>query len=251
MIWLRSINSMKEILNYFKLHIIEMKKRHLIDLHIHSNFSDGKLGITEIVDLYGKKGFSAIAITDHLADSQTLTGLVTRKLSLSLSNSNMPEYLQTLHSEAIRAKKMYNMLVIPGVEITLNSWSKQHGAHLVFLNVDQYINPNKSIENLLLDNKKYFSIAAHPLWEESYEFKTTYLWDQRENLKNLFDAWECATAQKFSQEIYDSGLAYVCSSDFHSPARFESWKMQTYLEDINLENLYEQIRSKQVEPIWV
>ncbi|MEQ1722446.1 MAG: PHP domain-containing protein [Pseudobdellovibrio sp.] len=164
-----------------------MKKRHLIDLHIHSDFSDGKLSIAEIVDLYGSKGFSAIAITDHLADSQTLTGLVTRKLNLSLSAQRMGEYLETIQQQSIRAKLQYNMLLIPGIEITLNSWSKQHGAHLVFLNVDQYIDPNKSIENLLLDNKKYFSIAAHPLCEESYEFKTTYLWDKRENLKNLYE----------------------------------------------------------------
>lgn len=228
-----------------------MKKRHLIDLHIHSNFSDGKLSITDIVDMYGEKGFSAIAITDHLADSQTLTGLVTHKLNLSLSPKNMPEYLETIKKEALRAKQQYNMLLIPGVEVTLNSWSKQRGAHIVFLNVDKYIDPNKTVEQLLKDNSQYFSIAAHPLWEESYEFKTTYLWDQREELKNLFDAWECATASKFSKEVYGSGLAFIASSDFHNPNKFESWKSQIFLEELSLENIFDSIRSKRVEPIWV
>ena len=73
-----------------------MKKKHLIDLHIHSNFSDGKLSVPEIVDLYGQKGFSAIAITDHLADSKTLTGYVTHQLKLSLSEERMPQYLELL-----------------------------------------------------------------------------------------------------------------------------------------------------------
>lgn len=228
-----------------------MIKKHLLDLHIHSDFSDGKLSIAEIVDLYGSKGFSAIAITDHLADSQSLTGFVTHQLKLSLSASNMMQYLETIEREARRAREKYNMLLIPGVEITLNSWSRQKGAHIVFLNIDRFIDPNKSVEQLLKDNRDFFSIAAHPLWEAAYEFKTTYLWDQRLTLSPLFDAWECATAQRFSKEVYNSGLPFVASSDFHSLGRFESWKTQTYLEDLNLENIYSQIRSQNVEPVWL
>ncbi len=227
-----------------------MKKR-LIDLHIHSNFSDGKSTIAEIVDLYGQKNFSAISITDHLADSKTLTGKVTRKLKLSLSERNMDEYLSTIEKESKRAWDQYNMLLIPGLEVTLNSWSKQNGAHVVFLNVDRYINPDMSVLEMLKQNQDFFSIAAHPLWEESYEFKTTYLWDQRHELSNYFDAWECATAQKFSKEVYQSGLAYVASSDFHALPRFESWKTQTYLDDLTIDNVFQQIRSKKVEPVWL
>lgn len=228
-----------------------MKRKHLIDLHIHSHFSDGKLSIPEIVDLYGQRGFSAIALTDHLADSNTLTGLVTRKLNLSLTQTNMDQYLQTLHDEAKRAREKYNMLLISGVEVTLNSWSKQKGAHLVFLNVDRYIDPNKSVETLLQENRRYFSIAAHPLWEEAYEFKTTYLWDNRERLTPLFDAWECATARRFSTEVYNSKLPIVASSDFHGPKPVATWKTQTYLEDLSMESLFHQIRNRQVEPVWI
>lgn len=228
-----------------------MKKRSFLDLHIHSNFSDGKLSIAEIVDYYGQKGFSAIAITDHLADSKTLTGKVTHQLSLSLSKDNIDQYLQTLHQEARRAYEKYNMLLIPGVEVTLNSWSKKKGAHIVFLNVDNYIDPNKPVLDLLKDNSKYFSIAAHPLWNESYEFKTTYLWEHRHLLQNQLDAWECATAQRFSPEIFQSGLPIVSSSDFHSFLRTESWKSQTYLEDICTENIFYQIKNKNIDPIWM
>ena len=228
-----------------------MKKKHLIDLHIHSNFSDGKLSIAEIVDLYGSKGFSAIAITDHLADNKTLTGFVTHKLNLSLNEANMPDYLQELHAQSLRAWQKYRMLLISGVEITLNSWSRQNGAHIVFLNVDRYIDPNKPVLDLLKENQNYFSIAAHPLWQEAYEFKTTYLWEQRQHLSPYVNAWECATAQKFSKEVYQSGYAYVSSSDFHSPNKFESWKMQTYGDEISWEFLKKQILCKLVEPVWI
>lgn len=225
-------------------------KRHLIDLHIHSNFSDGKLSIADIVDLYGSKGYSAIAITDHLADSKTLTGFVTRKLKLSLNEKNIEEYLSTLNKEKNRALEKYNMHLIPGVEITLNSWSRSKGAHIVFLNVDHFIDPNQEIESLLAQNKKFFSIAAHPLWEKSFEFKTTYLWDNRERFEKFFDAWECATANYFSQQIYMSGYPVIASSDFHGLTHFESWKSQIYCDELSVDTLFEKIKSKQVEPVW-
>ncbi len=40
------------------------------DFHIHSNFSDGRFSIPEIVDLFGGRGFGAIAITDHLCEER-------------------------------------------------------------------------------------------------------------------------------------------------------------------------------------
>lgn len=221
-----------------------------MDLHIHSNFSDGKLSIPEIVDLYGQKGFSFIAITDHLADSKTLTGLVTRALKLSLTTKSMDQYLSLIKSEAKRAWEKYNMVLMAGVEVTLNSWSREKGAHIVFLGVDRYIEPNKSVENLLIENQEFFSIAAHPLWEKSYEFKTTYLWQNRENLKLYVDAWECATANHFSQEVFSSALPVIASSDFHGPTKFLSWKTLVDLEEKSVENLFEAIEQRKVQPIW-
>lgn len=224
--------------------------KHLVDLHIHSNFSDGKLSISEIVDLYGSKGFSFIAITDHLADSKTLTGFVTRALKLSLTEKSMDQYLSVIKTEAKRAWQKYGMVLLSGVEVTLNSWSRQKGAHLVFLGVDRYIDPNHSVKDLLIQNQEFYSIAAHPLWEKSYEFKTTYLWENRETLKTHVDAWECATANYMSQEVYNSGLPIVASSDFHGPSRFSSWKTQVNLEEKAIENLFESIEQRQVTPVW-
>jgi hypothetical protein len=226
-------------------------KKHLVDLHIHSTFSDGKLTVPEIVDLYGSKKFSAIAITDHLADSETLTGQVTRKLNMSLCESSIDQYLTTLQAEAQRALQKYNMHLISGFEITLNSWSREKGAHLILLNVDDYVNPNQSVENLLLNNSKYFSIAAHPLWEQAYEFKTTYLWKNRIQLAPLFDAWECATAQHFSKDVYLSGYPIVASSDFHGPKNFESWKTMVYTNEFSPEALFHLIKNKKIEPVWM
>ena len=47
----------------------------ICDFHIHSQYSDGQLTIPEIVDLYGKEGFGAIAITDHICDDKSFLDL--------------------------------------------------------------------------------------------------------------------------------------------------------------------------------
>src|SRR5690349_14020633 len=37
----------------------------LADFHIHTTWSDGKLPMGEVVDLFGRSGHDVIAITDH------------------------------------------------------------------------------------------------------------------------------------------------------------------------------------------
>src|SRR6185437_6647783 len=46
----------------------------LCDFHIHTNYSDGKLSVPEVVDFYGRLGFDCICVTDHLADPRRLIG---------------------------------------------------------------------------------------------------------------------------------------------------------------------------------
>ena len=37
----------------------------LCELHAHTTWSDGALGLAELVDLYGRSGFDVLAVTDH------------------------------------------------------------------------------------------------------------------------------------------------------------------------------------------
>ncbi len=56
----------------------------LCDFHIHTNYSDGKLTVPEVVDFYGKRGFDCICITDHLADPRRLIGKLSRLANLAV-----------------------------------------------------------------------------------------------------------------------------------------------------------------------
>jgi predicted metal-dependent phosphoesterase TrpH len=78
----------------------------MIDLHMHSNFSDGSMSPTELVEHAGKIGLKAIALTDH----DTIDGV----------------------HEFVEAGKKYNILTIPGVEISVDT-SLPNTGHLHML----------------------------------------------------------------------------------------------------------------------
>jgi predicted metal-dependent phosphoesterase TrpH len=58
----------------------------LCDFHIHTNYSDGKLSVPEIIDFYGERGFDCICITDHLADPKRLIGKLSELANMTLSS---------------------------------------------------------------------------------------------------------------------------------------------------------------------
>ena len=55
----------------------------LCDFHVHTKWSDGRLTIREVVDLYGQtKRFDVIAITDHMLMAKDLLARFGRLASL-------------------------------------------------------------------------------------------------------------------------------------------------------------------------
>jgi histidinol phosphatase-like PHP family hydrolase len=96
----------------------------LCDFHVHTTWSDGRLSIREVVDLYGQTGrFDVIAITDHILMKRDLLKRAGRIASLglkhfSVTEERFPRYLADIAEEADRAWRQYNMLVIPGAEVS-------------------------------------------------------------------------------------------------------------------------------------
>src|SRR5579863_9687081 len=99
----------------------------LCDFHVHTTWSDGRMSLREVVDLYGQTGrFDVIAITDHILMKRDLLGRAARLMSLgrrefSVTKERFDAYLDAIASEARRARRLYDMLVIPGAEITQNN----------------------------------------------------------------------------------------------------------------------------------
>jgi predicted metal-dependent phosphoesterase TrpH len=206
----------------------------LCDFHVHTTWSDGRLSLREVIDLYGQTGrFDVVAITDHILMKRDLLRRVARLASLGLKNVSVTKerfaaYMADIASEAKRAKRLYDLLVIPGAEITQNHIRSRKNSHIVALNLREFISPDQPAEDILKDirRQRAFSIACHPHHRTTrrIEIGTCYLWDHRKRLVDLVDVWEAANRDDLFSVTSLKHYPYVANSDFHKPKHLYSWK---------------------------
>src|SRR5258708_6734067 len=142
----------------------------LCDFHVHTRWSDGRLSLREVVDLYGKtRRFDVIAITDHILMKRDMLARAGRLLSLgrrefSVTEDRFQAYLDEIAAEGRRARKLYDLLVIPGAEITQNHLRSKKNSHIVALNIREFISADQTAEEILRDIRRQeaLSIACHP-----------------------------------------------------------------------------------------
>ena len=117
-----------------------------IDLHIHSNYSDGVLSVFQIIDEAVKNKAQIISITDH---------------------DSIKGYSKKLFDYA----KEKNITLIPGVEISTKY--QGFGVHILGYNID--LN-NEKLNNLLENSQKnridYLENVANKLRNFGYEINT-------------------------------------------------------------------------------
>jgi hypothetical protein len=198
----------------------------LADLHVHSTFSDGQMTIPEIVDFYGRRRFGCIAITDHICEEKTFLGRAAEYLNRTLTAATFPLYQELLRSEAERAWDQYQMVLLPGVELSKNSWSNHRSAHILGIGITDFISADGDIVDLCraIRSQGAIAVAAHPVSTRRFEPQTYHLWDRREELAIEFDAWEVASGPHLFEEVRASSLPQIASSDLHTPRQINSWK---------------------------
>lgn len=162
-----------------------------IDLHVHSNCSDGTMTPTEVVEHAAKKGLSAIALTDH----DTINGI----------------------AEAKAAAKTYGVEVIPGIEFSTNYQGKD--IHILGLNVN--VDNNYFVTNLqqFLDsrdvrNQKIINLLAEQgidiSWESMKEAFPQAVWTRANFARYLLDRHYIKSMQDaFSRYIGEGCPCYV------------------------------------------
>ena len=199
----------------------------LCDFHIHTNFSDGSLSMRDTIDLFGQAGFDVIAITDHVVSGDNSIGKVARQLNLSVRGDNFDEYLTTIQQESGRAWQKYGMLVIPGVEISKNYTSKNKSAHLLLLDIKEFIPACLDYENIFLEAKrqKALTVACHPHHTPDILNKDTlFLWNNRDKYAKYIDDWEIANRDDVFNVISLKKYPYIANGDFHTARHLYSWK---------------------------
>jgi 3',5'-nucleoside bisphosphate phosphatase len=206
----------------------------LCDFHVHTTWSDGRLSVRDVVDLYGRTGrFDVIAITDHILTRKDMLGRAGRMISLGLKDFSVTQgrfaaYMTEIAAEAKRARRLYDLLVLPGAEITQNHIRAHKNAHIVALNLTDYISADQSAEDILQEIKRQgaLSIACHPHHRTTrrLEIGTCYLWEHRKRLVDLVDVWEAGNRDDLFSVTSLKHFPYVANSDFHKPKHLYSWK---------------------------
>ncbi|NQZ00397.1 MAG: hypothetical protein HRT45_06970 [Bdellovibrionales bacterium] len=193
---------------------------------MHSTFSDGHLDLPDLIDHYGKRGFGAIAVTDHLCEQHSLLGQAARLLDRTLTPASFDTYLEQLDQEIHRAWDRYKMVVIPGFEITKNSLNFHKSAHILALGVRTWIDASGDIVDIIdqIHDAGGIAIAAHPVPTQRVEAQTLHLWSRREELAEKMDAWEVASGKILFESVVASGLPMLANSDLHHPSQMSSWK---------------------------
>lgn len=202
------------------------------DFHIHTTWSDGKHSLREIVDAYGRRGFGAIAITDHLCERASLLGPGARALGRTLTPANFDAYLDAIRTEGDRAWHQYRMRLMPGFELTQNYLSNDRSAHLLGLGVSRFLNAEGDLLQLAraLRTQGAVSVAAHPVHTRKMEKQTYGLWHRREELRAEIDAWEVASGPHLFGEVVREGLPRIANSDLHGLRQMTSWKSILHCE---------------------
>lgn len=198
----------------------------LCDFHIHTKYSDGSVELRKVVDIFGQAGFDVIAITDHVVNGDSLIGKFAYKFRFTITDNNFSEYMENIKFEAERAWNKYEMIVIPGVEISKNYLSSDKSAHILILDIKDFIPPCESYESIFLQAKKQQAIviACHPHHMKGEIRNTLYLWNNRNKYGKYIDAWEIANRDDVFNVVSLKKYPYIANSDFHKPRHLYSWK---------------------------
>lgn len=125
----------------------------LYDFHTHTFHSDGVLSPIELIRRAFVKGYSAIAITDHVA------------------LGSLGRVINETSDDCALARAHWNILAIPGVELThlppqaiseVAQKAKEMGARLVIVHGETSTEPVEQGTNLAAVQSPYVDILAHP-----------------------------------------------------------------------------------------
>ena len=190
----------------------------LCELHAHSNWSDGRLPVEQVVDLYGHRGFDVLCITDHVVRGREM-----------VTEERHPAYLAAIREQAARAEALYGMLVIPGLELTYDDPADStRSAHAVAVGLERFVPVDRGIGTAMHDARAAGAalIAAHPhgAVPDSIPGRTTRMFWRDPELRSLAHRFELINRHRVFAWVAAAGLPAVANGDFHVPEHVDTWK---------------------------
>jgi UDP-N-acetylglucosamine:LPS N-acetylglucosamine transferase len=205
----------------------------LCDFHVHTNYSDGRLTLPEVVDFYGRRGFDCICVTDHVADPRRLIGKFTELLNFTIACDQLDEYFDTIEREKARARRKYEMILMTGLEFNKEGFRKKTSGHLLGIDLKAPISPALDFVEIIaqIHSQGGLAVAAHPhVMKSEWGKNTLFLWENQDLFAPIIDAWEIANRNNIFTPVGLKRMAYLANSDFHKPKHIYSWKTVLHCE---------------------
>jgi predicted metal-dependent phosphoesterase TrpH len=189
----------------------------LCELHAHSTWSDGSLSLRELCDLYGRRGFDVLAVTDHACREPR-----------EIHAGNYDGYLRAIRAEALRARELYDLLVVPGLELTYDDPDPLRAGHAVAIGLRAYVDVSAGLESALAAARAQGAalVAAHPYSPSELGAATrgTAAFAARPELDPLVDRFELFNRHTLFSWVAAAGLPTIASGDFHCLEHLGGWK---------------------------
>jgi putative hydrolase len=125
----------------------------ICDFHTHTSLSDGELSPIEVIRRAHVNDYSAVALTDHVATGE------------------MKRIIHETITVCALARKNWNIMAIPGVELThlpakvipdAAKMAKELGAWIVVVHGETLVEPVEEGTNLAALSSPHVDILAHP-----------------------------------------------------------------------------------------
>ena len=190
----------------------------LCELHAHTSWSDGSLTPRELCDLYGRAGFDVLAITDHTCEQPG-----------HVEEAVFDSYLADVTAEAERARDLYDLLVIPGLELTVENDDPILAGHAVALGLTSFVGVGDGLEEALRASRAQGAalVAAHPYlpteagssWRRTAAFAA-----DPARWAPLLDRFELFNRDTLFPWVAAAKLPGIASGDFHVVEHLATWK---------------------------
>jgi 3',5'-nucleoside bisphosphate phosphatase len=192
----------------------------LAELHAHTTWSDGELGVREIVDLYGMSGFDVLAVTDHVVRSAE---------RLHVRVDNFAAYLAEIDAEAERAARQYGLVLVPGLELTVEDEDPRRAGHAVAVGLRRFVGVDDGLDDALHEARTAGAalIAAHPYTLDralSATRGTARFAEEPAWAGEVVDRFELLNRDDVFGWVAERKLPAVASGDFHRHEHLSTWK---------------------------
>ena len=139
-----------------------------------------------------------------------------------------PRYLSQIAGEGVRARALYDLLLLPGVELTWGDPEPTRSAHAVCVGIDSGIDLQDGLEAALVraraDGAAVIAVHPYAVGDPRAARRGTERWAADVALRRLAHRFELFNRDDLFSWVAEARLPVVASGDFHRPEHLAGWK---------------------------